>query len=102
MMDAEEAQKYSWHSFRIFVACSLRAMKCPDWQIQRMLRWSTPEMVNVYGRQDQDEQLRKLDEMLITAPVFDVREAANLPTTDDYNIALSLEEMLQGINRISL
>ena len=52
----------SWHSFRIELACRLRAADCPDSTIQLICRWACPESVQTYaqiGIQQNVEWLRK-------------------------------------------
>ena len=45
-----EAELYSWHSFRIGLACSLRAAGAPDWIILALCRWRSTDSIPVYGR----------------------------------------------------
>ena len=49
-MSDEEAQKYSWHSFRSFLACSLLAAGKDAATIQCLLRWKTAEALALYAR----------------------------------------------------
>ena len=41
VLGAEEAKKYSLHSFRSYLACALMAAGCSDAQIQAALRWAS-------------------------------------------------------------
>jgi hypothetical protein len=45
-----EALKYSWHSYRITLACKLLHNGVDDSIIQRICRWETSESIKVYGR----------------------------------------------------
>jgi len=46
----DELSNYSFHSFRIFLACALLAAGCPRWMIKRMLRWRGDESLEIYAR----------------------------------------------------
>ena len=47
-----QAQKHSMHSFRIDLATRLHASGASDGTIQRLLRWSSPASILIYGRDD--------------------------------------------------
>ena len=47
---APMADLYSWHSFRIGLACSLRAAGAPDWVILALCRWRSSNSIPVYAR----------------------------------------------------
>ena len=47
-----QASRYSWHSFRITLACSLMAANYPEGVIQRMCRWKSVESLKAYARLD--------------------------------------------------
>ncbi len=47
---APMADLYSWHSFRIGLACSLRAAGTPDWVILALCRWRSSNSIPVYAR----------------------------------------------------
>ena len=44
------ASKYSWHSARIYLACSLLAAGASVAQIQALCRWQTEDSLRVYAR----------------------------------------------------
>ena len=46
----EDAQGYSVHSYRIYLACALLAANCPRWLIMRMLRWRNEASLDIYAR----------------------------------------------------
>ena len=48
--NAEEAMMYSWHSFRIFLACALKAANVSDADIQVMLRWKSVASLHAYSK----------------------------------------------------
>ena len=45
-----ECRKYSWHSFRIYLACALLADGVDPATIQCMLRWRSEEALRIYAR----------------------------------------------------
>ncbi len=49
-LTVSEADQYSWHSFRIGLACSLRAAGAPDWVIMALCRWRSAASIPVYAR----------------------------------------------------
>ena len=55
ILDPAHVGRYSWHSFRINLACSLKHLKVEDVDIQRYCRWASSASVNTYGRFDMPE-----------------------------------------------
>jgi hypothetical protein len=49
-MSAEEAARYTWHSFRIYLACALLAAGADSGTIQCLLRWKTDAALKLYAR----------------------------------------------------
>ena len=47
---AGAATRYSWHSFRIGLACALHTAGCSDGHIQLICRWASPESLKIYRR----------------------------------------------------
>jgi hypothetical protein len=75
------ARTISWHSFRIGLACALRAANCPDEKIQILVRWLSPESIRAYadiGLSEHDHWLALAE----NARVDSVR-VANLPQLDN-------------------
>ena len=79
-LSAEEAKKRSFHSFRIGLACCLRASGCPDPIIQALCRWRSPESISIYGRLNADARATYLKEAF-TKRASSV-SSANLPAID--------------------
>jgi hypothetical protein len=79
-LSAEEASVRSFHSFRIGLACCLRASGCPDPIIQALLRWRSPESLEVYGRLNADARDKYLQAAFKTSASS--VSSANLPTID--------------------
>jgi hypothetical protein len=50
LLAASDIKRYSWHSFRIALACALKSMDVPDSTIQAMCRWASPESLKLYAR----------------------------------------------------
>ena len=50
MLPACERTKFSWHSFRIGLACSLLAKNAQPELIQAMCRWKSPSSLAIYAR----------------------------------------------------
>ena len=67
-----EASKYSWHSFRVYLATALLARKdasgrsTPIETIQCMLRWKTADALKIYARMDAAEYAGLLSEAVRT------------------------------------
>ena len=84
------AKVVSWHSFRIGLACALRAARCPDALIQLICRWKCAESLRVYAQLDVGEQVEWLRK---AAKVnFDAMRTANIPQLDN---AEALAELAQ-------
>lgn len=49
-LDEDSARLYSWHSFRIGLACALKAAGAPDPTILALCRWRSKEYIPTYGR----------------------------------------------------
>ena len=50
----EVAQHLSWHSYRIRLACKLKADNCDNPTIQAAVRWRTDEAIAVYARWERE------------------------------------------------
>ena len=76
----EELQNYSFHSFRIWLACALLSCDTPRWLIKRMLRWRGDESLDIYARVSDDQWQLRLDQCL--AATVDASLVPRLPTLD--------------------
>jgi hypothetical protein len=79
----ERAKLYSFHSMRIFLACSLLASKATAPQIMALCRWQTEESLAIYARLNPDSYTSLLERSL-RADVGSV-STANLPTLSGEN-----------------
>ena len=51
-LSEEQARRFSPHSFRIYLACALRAAGCEDAVIQALCRWQSIESLHTYALLD--------------------------------------------------
>jgi len=80
---------YSWHSFRIGLACALRAAQAPDWVLLALLRWRSSSSIPGYGRMSFESAASWLDQA--TAQEASSVQATNLPIASALPNALSSE-----------
>jgi hypothetical protein len=91
LISITDIKRFSWHSFRIALACALRSLtlsgggKVPDSTIQAMVRWATPKSLELYARMSINDYSSLVEEAEKAA--FDSHQAARLlqtlPPTDD-------------------
>lgn len=76
-LSAERASLYSWHSFRIGLACALLAAGAPEAVILALCRWKSAASLRIYARLNRDDSAAWLD----NAATQDVNsvQAPNLP-----------------------
>ena len=84
-----EAQrsKFSFHSYRIWLACALDRANCPPSKIKRILRWISDEALNTYVRDGEKMYGTWLD--AAADSTVQTVQTSNLP---------SLEAILQHID----
>ena len=75
-----ELDDYTFHSFRIWLACALLSCGTPRWLIKRMLRWRGDESLEIYARVS-DEQWQLRADACLSATV-DAALVSRLPTLD--------------------
>ena len=95
IMSIEESMRYSWHSFRIGLACSLLAMGAPPALIQAMCRWKSAESLVIYARMNAESYggwVIKASSALLSSV-----QTNNLPVIDDDGTARVLRS-LQGMD----
>ena len=71
---------YSWHSFRVYLACALLACKACPATIQALLRWRSAEALAIYARID----VKDYRDWLVKASTADILSVrtTNLPVSD--------------------
>ena len=65
-MTAAEAKGYTPHSFRVYLATSLRAAGCTDAQIQALCRWQSFDSLRIYALLDASTYGHLLDKAMAT------------------------------------
>jgi hypothetical protein len=60
-LDEAAAQRYSWHSFRVGLACSLLAAGASETIILALCRWRSPASLRIYARINSDTSAAWLD-----------------------------------------
>jgi hypothetical protein len=77
----------TFHSKRVWVATALHALESSTAEIQALVRWGSPESVNIYARMDLNYQAKRRDAMqdaTVTA-LNAVRRDIIEPTADECN-----------------
>ena len=89
---AERRRHYSWHSFRIGLACALLAAGAPPETIQALCRWKSKESLVVYARLNPESY----GAWIAKARLADVTsiQTTNLPPIDDHTYAAVLSQMV--------
>jgi len=109
------AGNYSWHSFRIGLACALLAAGAPESTILALCRWRSPASLRVYARLSFDEYtswLEAAEAQHVQAiqgpnlpPLLATQAAAQptprVPGTLDASSYEALEEALNGTNALT-
>jgi len=81
LLGSAAASTLSWHSFRIELACRLRAANCPDSTIQLICRWACPESVQTYAQLGISQNVSWLQKA--AAVQHDAVRTNNLPQLDN-------------------
>ena len=84
---------HSWHSFRITLACQLKAAGADAHMIKSMCRWVSDESLRRYARDNRQEYARLLD-AAAHADVASV-QLANVPDIDEDHIYAYLSQLQQ-------
>ena len=74
----DATSNYTWHSFRIGLACALRSAQAPDWVLLALLRWRSPSSIPGYGRISFESAASWLDQA--SAQEASSTQATNLPS----------------------
>ena len=96
IMSEDEAARYSWHSFRIGLACALLAKGARPELIQALCRWKSAESLVIYARLNAeaygDWVLKALSARISSI------QTANLPPLDDADCAALLNAVADEVN----
>jgi hypothetical protein len=80
----KRAAAYSWHSFRIGLACALHAADCPDAVIQLICRWANPASLKVYRQMGIEKNIYWTERAQHVT--FDATRVNNLPALDNDDV----------------
>ena len=93
------AGSYSWHSARIYLACSLLAAGATSAQIQSLCRWQTEDSLRVYARLNADKY-RQLLEAAAAADVASVSTSSLPPLSDELALRQLLGLTLRDVQQL--
>jgi hypothetical protein len=98
----EDKHRYSWHSFRIHLACSLKEAGVPDYEIQALCRWQTMESLRIYARLNATTYTGFLDRAQ-NATIFQI-QIANIPRSSggDWDIDLDEDEIMDIVSQVRI
>ena len=96
-MDEETAKLYSWHSFRIGLACALRAVGAPDWIILALCRWRSIQSLKTYARINSSVSAQWLDRIL--SQTIDSIQTPNVGHLADFPPELLSTEIMSFLER---
>ena len=98
VLGPEIAKKYSFHSFRRYLASAMLSAKCSNAQIQAALRWASEEALGLYAVTEEREYgswLHRAEQVQLTAtmahhlpramPTYDAEEVAEAFLVDRAN-----------------
>ena len=94
VVGATRAKLYSCHSWRVWLASSLRMCNASDARIQAMGRWLSPDSVKIYSRMTTQEYATWVDRLMQVQRI-DTARTTNLPIMD----AASAFERWQVVSR---
>lgn len=77
VVPAKRVINYSFHSFRIYLACALMASGKSTQQIQTFLRWKSSDSVPIYARMNANDYETTIRQALLRE--IDSRQATTLP-----------------------
>ena len=78
MVPASDVKKFSFHGYRIYLACALDAAQCPPDKINRILRWISDESLRTYVRDGEELYTKWLDKARLS--VVNTVQISNLPS----------------------
>ena len=88
--------RYTWHSFRIFLACSLLVSGASSAQIQALCRWQTEASAALYARLGCSDYGR-----LLTRAMGAVIDSSTTPNLDAFRPPISLREGLASVQHFN-
>jgi hypothetical protein len=85
VLPKSEHNKYSMHSFRIFLATALKDAGADNLLVQFLVRWQTEESLKLYCRMQPKRQGKWLDKSLTAHINPAIAESEEFPTVDNHN-----------------
>ena len=64
VLHVETSSNYSWHSYRVTLACLLDSQGVPHDKIKKMLRWVSDEALQTYVRPNDETMAAYMDKVL--------------------------------------
>mmetsp|Transcript_5684 Transcript_5684/g.16782 ORF Transcript_5684/g.16782 Transcript_5684/m.16782 type:complete len:159 (-) Transcript_5684:165-641(-) len=94
VVPSNRVANYSFHSFRIYLACALMADGKTQSEIQAFLRWKSVESVPVYARMNENDYEAAIQSAL--RKEINSRQATTLPDIGDESFdAVLMDEALR-------
>lgn len=90
VVPATDVKKYSFHGYRIYLACALDAVNCPPEKIKRILRWVSDEALRTYVRDGNQMYIKWLDSS--SSAVINTVQVANLPSLEGMKLLADCPE----------
>ena len=85
-----DVQKFSFHGYRIYLACVLDQAGCPPDKIKRMLRWISDEALWTYVRDGERMYSTWLDKS--ASPIISTVRVSNLPKPEPMSVLIDCSE----------
>ena len=76
VVPVSDLKKFSFHGYRIYLACALDAAQCLPDKIKRILRWISDESLRTYVRDGEELYTKWLDKARL--PVVNTVQVSNL------------------------
>ena len=102
LVPAAQRDRYSWHSWRIYLACALLASGASRAQIQALVRWLSEASLDIYARMSNQQvsslllgaHLARVDTVRATSLV------AGLPATDLEDAVAEVDDLGAETDRV--
>ena len=91
----DNAAFYSFHSFRIALACELKAAGASDGQIQALCRWRSAASLLIYARLNSEDCIAWTMKAA-HADASSIR-ANHLPTVDEHDLMATISPLLEAM-----
>ena len=85
-----DVRKFSFHGYRIYLACALDQAGCPPDKIKRILRWVSDEALRTYVRDGQRMYSQWLDKS--ASSIINTVQVSNLPKLEAMSVFIDCPE----------